>query len=213
MNKNIIIAILIVVIIAVVAIFAFHPGSGDGKINTQINFLSESSLQNGDQIQIELKDVQGNAIANEVVNFTYEANGQQELYSVLTNDQGQAYLVLSNEDVGDHQVNVSYGGNDKYNPCTATQTITIQEGESQVSQTTEINSTASTIAHDNSTGTGTSSNSSSGSSDASEPLYYDSETGNSYNKEGIIVGGQNDGYSMDYIKNHPQQVDEDGNLV
>ena len=213
MNRNIILAILIVVVIAVVGIFVFNPGSGDAKLNTQINFLSESTLQNGDQIQIELKDVQGNAIANEVVNFTYSANGQQEKYSVLTNDQGQAFLVLSNEDAGDHQVTVSFDGNDKYNPCSASQTITIVDGESQSADTTEVNSTASTIAYDNSTSSGTGSSNSTGSSSSSEPLYYDSETGNSYNKEGIIVGGQNDGYSLDYIKNNPQQVDEDGNLV
>lgn len=210
MNKNIIIAILIVIIIAVVGIFVFHPGSADGKLNTQINFLSESSLQNGDQIQIELKDAQGNAVANQVVNFTYEANGIQENYSVLTNDVGQAFLVLSNENVGDHQVTVSYGGNDKYNPCTATQTITIKEGETASAPTTEVNSTASTIAHDNSSST---SSSNSSSSSNSKPLYYDYETGDYYDDDGIIVGGQNDGYSIDYIKNNPQQVDEDGNLV
>ena len=212
MNKNIIIAILIVIIVAIVATFAL-TGSHDDKMNTQINFLSESALQNGDSIQIELKDAQGNALANEVVNFTYEANGQQEVYSVLTNNEGQAYLVLSNEDVGDHQVTVSYAGNDKYNPCTASQTITIEDGETDYEDTTEVNSTASTIAYDNSTSSDTAANSSDYDySDASEPLYYDYETGNSYDSNGIIVGGQNDGYILDYIKNNPQKVDEDGNL-
>ena len=144
------------------------------------------------------------------MNFTYEANGIQGNYSVLTNDVGQAFLVLSNENAGDHQVTVSYGGNDKYNPCTATQTITIKEGETTSAPTTEVNSTASTIAHDNSSGTGSSNSSSSSNS---KPLYYNHETGDYYDEDGIIVGGQNDGYSIDYIKNNPQQVDEEGNLV
>ncbi|MBE6499579.1 MAG: type IV pilin [Methanobrevibacter thaueri] len=77
MNKNIIIVALIIIIIAIVSIFVFNLGN-TGKMNTQINFLSESTLQNGNQIQIELKDAQGNPIANEVINFTYDANGHQE---------------------------------------------------------------------------------------------------------------------------------------
>lgn len=49
MNKNIIIAILIVVVIAVVGAFVFSQHQAtDDKINTQINFLSETTLQNGD---------------------------------------------------------------------------------------------------------------------------------------------------------------------
>ena len=47
MNKNIIIAILAIVIIAAAAFMFFgHPA--DGKVNTQINFVSGTSLQNGD---------------------------------------------------------------------------------------------------------------------------------------------------------------------
>jgi hypothetical protein len=39
MNKNIIIAILVVIIIAAVAAFVFtQPATTDGKLNTQINF-------------------------------------------------------------------------------------------------------------------------------------------------------------------------------
>lgn len=72
MNKNIIIAILVVIIIAVVGFAVFGSGMGNGKTNMQINFLSENTLQNGEQIQIELKDTQGNALANEIVNFTYQ---------------------------------------------------------------------------------------------------------------------------------------------
>jgi len=207
MNKNIIIAILIVVIIAIVGIFVLNPGSGDGKINTQINFLSESSLQNGEQIQIELKDAQGNALANEIVNFTYQANGQDEKYSVVTNNEGKAFLTLSNEDAGDHQVTVSYDGNDKYNPCTATQTITIADGESASAGTTDVNSTASTIAYDSSAGSNSTS-----SSGYSSQYYYDRETGSTYDANGKIVGGQNDGMSLDYLKTHQQGVDEKGSL-
>ncbi|MBP3791756.1 MAG: Ig-like domain-containing protein [Methanobrevibacter sp.] len=216
MNKNIIIAILIIIIIAVVGIFVFHPGATteDGKLNTQINFLSQSNLKNGDQIQIELKDAQGNTLANQVVNFTYQANGQDEKYSVVTDNQGKAFLVLSNEDAGQHQVNVSYAGDAKYNPCTASQTITIEEGESSSTESTPTNSTASTIAHDNRTSSSSSgSSSSSSSSGSSHTYYYDYETGDTYDENGIIVSGQNEGASIYDVRNNPPVVDEDGYLI
>lgn len=203
MNKNVIIAILVIIILAVVGFSVFGSGFGNGKTNTQINFLSESTLQNGDQIQVQLTDAQGNALANEIVNFSYQANGVEEKYSVITNAEGKAYLALSNEDVGDHQVTVSYGGNDKYNPCSATQTITITDGESSAAETTDTNSTASTIAYDNGTG-------SSGS--GSGQYYYDSNTGNTYDSNGVIVNGQNQGMNINEEKNVQPGIDENGSL-
>ena len=216
---GLIIAILIIIIIAVVGIFVFHPGATteDGKLNTQINFLSQSNLKNGDQIQIELKDAQGNALANQVVNFTYQANGQDEKYSVVTNNEGKAFLVLSNEETGQHQVNVSYAGDAKYNPCTASQTITIEEGESSSTESTPTNSTANTIAQDSSTSSSSSgsssSSSSSSSSGSSHTYYYDYETGDTYDENGIIVSGQNEGASIYDVRNNQPVVDEDGYLI
>lgn len=202
MNKNVIIAILIIIIVAVVGLSIFGSGFGNGKTNTQINFLNEATLQNGDQIQIELKDAQGNALANEIVNFSYQANGVEEKYSVITNAEGKAYLALSNEEAGDHQVTVSYGGNDKYNPCSATQTIKITEGES-TSAATDTNSTASTIAYDNS---------SSSSGSGSGQYYYDKNTGNTYDSNGVIVNGQNEGMNINEEKNLQPGIDENGSL-
>jgi len=209
MNRNIIIAILVIIIVAILG-FSLFGGFGNGKANTQINFLNDANLQNGEQIQIELKDAQGNALANEIVNFTYQANGYDEVYSVVTNAEGKAFLTLSGEDAGDHQVTVSYGGSDKYNPCTATQTITLGSGDSTSStETTDTNSTASTVAYDSNASSGSSS---SGSSSSSQQYYYDRETGDTYDSNGIIVSGQNEGMSIDYIRNNPQQV-ENGSLV
>ena len=64
MNKNIIIAILIVVIIALIAVFAFQPTNR--KVNTEIKFIGESTLKNGGQIQIELSDAQGNKLSGQL---------------------------------------------------------------------------------------------------------------------------------------------------
>lgn len=200
MNKNIIIAILIVVIIALVAIFAFNPN--DGKINTEIKFIGESTLKNGDEIQIELKDANGNALADQLVNFTYTANGNDEKYSVYTDNEGKAFLVLENEPAGEHQVVASFNGTDKLNPCNATLKIKIVEG-AEDTPNTQQNSTASTIANDGSNTTSTS----------TTQLFYDAELNVYYDANGIVRGGQSDGFSIYYLRNHRPAVDADGNLV
>jgi len=72
MNRNIIIAILAIIIIAVAGGIAFAQTSAaaDGnKQNTQINFLSNSHLKNGEMVQFELKDSQGKAIADQRLNY------------------------------------------------------------------------------------------------------------------------------------------------
>lgn len=73
MNKNIIIAILAIIIIAAGGIaFAQTSAAADGnKQNTQINFLSNSHLKNGEMVQFELKDSQGKAIANQRINHFF----------------------------------------------------------------------------------------------------------------------------------------------
>lgn len=73
MNRNIIIAILAIIIIAVAGGVAFAQTSAAAdanKQNTQINFLTNSHLKNGDIVQFELKDAQGKAIADQRINIT-----------------------------------------------------------------------------------------------------------------------------------------------
>ena len=149
----------------------------------------------------------GNAVANALVNFTYVANGQEEKYSVYTNNEGKASLILNNEDPGEHQVTAAFGGNEKLNPCSAQQKITIKEGTSTANTTANsgVNSTTSTIAYEGGNQTNTTQH--------QVPLNYDPETGNLYDNNGIIVGGQNDGQSLEYIKNNRPVIDEDGSLV
>ena len=61
MNKNIIIAVLIIIIVAVIGAFVFSQPqtTTDGKLNTQIKILTDSKLKNGDPLEFELKDLQG----------------------------------------------------------------------------------------------------------------------------------------------------------
>lgn len=232
MNKNIIIAILVVVIVAILGIFLFsHPATNDGKLNTQINFLSEDTLQNGETIIFELKDSSGAAIVGEPINISYVANGVPEKYSILTDTEGKGYLVLSGEEPGSYEVTVTYGGNDKCNPCSAQKTITIVEETSSDEETepveqeeTESNSTANTVMYNeasSSDSTSEDSSSSSSGSNAAEdptkeyvsPLYYDEELGVYYDDFGTIHGGDMDGNEIQLLRDLHENpnTDEEGN--
>ena len=222
MNKNIIIAILIVVIIAVVGAFVFSQPQAqttDGKINTQINFLSGTTLKNGDQVQFELKDTQGAAIAGQTVVISYDdGSGNIQKYTINTDQNGKGYLTISGEDSGSYTVTVDFAGNDKYNGCSAKQTITIEEGTSDAQETVEQNATANTIMYNNDTSSSSSDSSSSdgsGTTSSSSQSYYDADLNVYYNSEGVVIGGQSAGSSIWDLRqeyNNPDMIDEDGNL-
>ena len=200
MNKKITLLLLSIFIVAVAVGAAV---AAEAKTNTEIKMLSEKTLKNGDAIQFQLKDAQGKAIASQKVNISFEANGKLENYSVITDKDGKFYLVLKNEELGDHKVIVNYHGNDKYNPSKLEETIKIVEGESNT-QKTDANSTASTIRYDNTT----TNNSTNGGSD--EILYYDAQYNFYYNQWGIIVGGQNDGADAEEIATFYKEQEDKG---
>ncbi|WP_407391958.1 Ig-like domain-containing protein [Methanobrevibacter sp.] len=195
MDKKIIIALIVIVLIALGGILAFSNGI---KSDTQINFLSNSTLNNGDQIQFELKDAQGNVLANQEVTITFGANGENQNYTIVTDSEGKGGLLLENEEYGSYNITVTYAGDDKHNGCSASQTVTV--GEVYSESTDSYSDTPSQSSSDTS-------------SDSSSDLNYDSELNVYYDSDGKIVGGQNDGASYDYIKNNPPEVDEEGNLV
>ena len=185
MNKKIILFVLGVFIVA------FAAGSvlaADAKENSEIKMLSEKTLKNGDDIELQLVDAQGNPIASQKLNLSFEANGEFENYSVITDKDGKAYLVLFNEELGVHKFIANYTGSEKYNPCKLEENITIVEGTS-TSESTESNSTASTVQYDNSTAN----NSTANNSTDNETLFYCAEYNFYYNSDGVIVGGQSDG--------------------
>ena len=216
MNKNIIIAILIIIIIAVVGVFVFSQQhhAPDGKINTQINFLSQTTLKNGDQVQFELKDAQGAVITGQTVTISYDdGSGNVQNYTVNTDQNGKGYLTISGENAGKYTVTVSFAGNSKYNACTAKQTITIEDGTSDAKETVSENSTANTIMYNNNNGS--SSSSSADSSGSSSQSYYDADLNVYYDSNGKVIGGQDPGASIYELReryNNPDMIDEDGNL-
>ena len=208
MNKNIILVVLIIIVLAVLGGIIFTQLNSN--VDTQINFISSNALNSGDNVTFELKDAQGNVLANEQVTILYEKDGQNQTFTVTTDNNGRGYLTLGAEETGTHQVTVNFAGHDKYNPSNATQVITIGEASSDSSQDSSQDSSSASTSSDSST---QASNSTSSSSGSQSNLHYDSELNVQYDDNGVIRGGQSDGQSYQELKNNPPEVDEDGNLV
>lgn len=191
MSKKLIIAVIIILIIAVVAVFALTQGSA--KADTQINFLSQNALKNGDQVQFVLTDAQGNPIANQEVTISYESNGEVQNYTVTTDNEGKGGLLLSDQPTGEHKMSVSFNGNDQYNACVGEFAFIIEEGTSDASVDTS-SSTAGTSTATNSSSAGSNGNN-------NNNIYTDSD--------GVIHGGQNDGLPSDSVDEQQNPEDFD----
>lgn len=204
MNRKIIIALIVIFLIILAGIITF--AQTNVKTDTQINFLSNASLKNGDYVEFQLLDAQGNVLQNQNISISFGANGKTEQYSIITDAEGKGALLINNEELGNYNVNVSYAGDDRHNACSASQNITIGDGSFESS---EYTSSGSTGDYSNAA----SSSDSYASSQSSSGLYYDSELNVKYDSNGKIVGGQNDGANYEDVKNNPPQVDSEGNLV
>lgn len=197
MNKNLIIAILVIVIVGIAAFMVFsHPGTTGNKVNTQMNMLSAASLQNGDQIEFQLKDDKGNLLSGQMVELQFsDGAGNNETFKVITDTNGKGYLVLEDESAGSHDFTATYAGNGNYSGSTLKETITITSGDSDSNADDSYNSsTANSDTPTNSSSNSTDSNS------TDNTLNYDKESGLYYDSNGIVQGGQCDGMSIDDIR-------------
>ena len=192
MDRKIIIALIIIVLIALVGLLSFSTGI---KTDSQINFLSGSNLKNGNQIEFELVDAQGNALSNQEIKITFRGVNETQNFTITTDDNGKGSLILKDEKSGNYTVSVSYDGDDKHNGCSANQKITIKDGTSE-------NSTANYTTDESSTRYT--------SGDSSYSSTY-SDSSQSSDDSDIIQSGQNAGISREYLETHQQRV-VDGSL-
>ena len=185
MNKNIIIAILVVIIIAIGAAFLLTQNvSTNGKMNTQINIINNETFQNGEHVHIELKDAQGAALSGKTINISF--NNQK--YSATTDQNGICYLTILDVDSGKYDLEASFGGDDKYNDCNAKATITV-DAETAADNPAEETSTVAT--------TSTSQNDNSNNGQNSHPgCTYNADLGVWVNADGIVVDINTNGEKM-----------------
>ena len=112
-SRNLLIVAILIIIVVLVAIFAFvlPHGNDDGKVATEINFLSPQNLKNGEAVEFQLKDTHGNVIAKDNITIKFEENGQNQTYSIVTDEEGKGSLVLNNENPGTYNVYVFTASN------------------------------------------------------------------------------------------------------
>lgn len=105
--KTIGIAIVVVLIIAVGA-FMFIQSNAH---NTQVEVISNSTLKNGDNVQIVLKDEYRNVYPGEVVYIKILGDdGWGNTYEVTTDNEGEAAVTLATYDNGNYTIHTNYNG-------------------------------------------------------------------------------------------------------
>jgi hypothetical protein len=144
-NKNIIIILVVILIIILAAIgFAFLNPT-NAKEPTKVKITSNKTLHEGDNLSVQLTDLNKTPLSKEVVNITVtDSKGKVVVDDVVkTNSKGKAKLDLDLKK-GKYTVNVTYGGNENYTGCNTTQKLKIDEEEKAVENTQESSQTADT---------------------------------------------------------------------
>ena len=127
-NKIILGLVIIFIIMIIAGFFILNPSVA--KTDSKVIVTSNSTLNDGDTLSIYLSDLNNTPISNQTVNITIiDANGAQNRQVVTTDANGNGNLQLNGLTAGNYNITVSYGGNNKFNPCNTTQKLTMKEKE------------------------------------------------------------------------------------
>lgn len=106
-SRMILIAVIAIVIVAV-ASFAFISANSH---NTKINVVSNSTLKNGDFVEMVLTDDYRNVYPGEVIDIKIlDDSGWATKYQATTDDNGKAAVELVALDNGNYTVHCNYNG-------------------------------------------------------------------------------------------------------
>ena len=139
-NKNIIIILVVIIIILAAAIGFTMFNPTHTKQPTKINITSKNTLTEGDNLTLQLTDLNKTALSKQKVNVTVkDSKGKVVLNkTVKTNSKGKAKLDLDLKK-GKYAVNVTYSGNENYTGNSTTQNLTIKE---EVKETVSVSSSS-----------------------------------------------------------------------
>ncbi|WP_405306619.1 hypothetical protein [Methanobrevibacter sp.] len=108
MNSKTIITLVIIILIIVIGGFFFIQSNSH---NTKVDVISNSSLKNGDMVQIVLTDEYRNVYPGEQVHIKIlDDSGWGNNYDVVTDDSGEASIVLSTYNNGNYTIHTNYNG-------------------------------------------------------------------------------------------------------
>ena len=106
-TKNIVIVVIVILIIVVGAFFFIQANSH----NTKVEVISNSTLKNGDMVQVVLNDEYRNVYPGEHIHIKIlDDSGWANNYDVVTDEEGEASVVLSTFENGNYTIHTNYNG-------------------------------------------------------------------------------------------------------
>ena len=143
-SKNIIIVLIVIIVIlaVMIGITVLHPF--DSKEPSKVKITSNKTLTEGDNLTLQLTDLNKTALSKQKVNVTVkDSKGKVVLNkTVKTNDKGKAKLDPELKK-GKYNVTVSYSGNENYTGNNTIQNLTIKEKVVKAQQTSSSSNSES----------------------------------------------------------------------
>jgi len=126
MNFKGIVTIIVILLIIAVGAFMFIQANSH---NTHVEVVSNSTLKNGDSVQVVLKDDYRNVYPNEEVHIKILGDdGWGNNYDVVTDNEGEASVVLSTYENGNYTIHTNYNGTLFNKPYHGVDSLVIDDG-------------------------------------------------------------------------------------
>ena len=126
MNLKAIVTVVIIILIILFGGFLFVQGNSH---NTKVAVISNSTLKNGDAVQIVLTDEYRNVYPGEPVHIKIlDDSGWANNYDVVTDNSGEASVVLSTYENGNYTVHSIYNGTLFNKPYHGVDELVIDDG-------------------------------------------------------------------------------------
>jgi hypothetical protein len=120
--------LIVVIVILIVAIGAFMYIQANSH-NTRVDVISNSTLKNGDVVQILLHDEYRNVYPGEEVHIKIlDDSGWANNYDVTTDDEGEASIVLQTYENGNYTIHTNYNGTMFNKPYHGVDALQINDG-------------------------------------------------------------------------------------
>ncbi len=118
-TKNIVIAVIVILIIAVGAFAYISISTQETKVEIETN----DTIQNGDIITVQLKDLYRNGIPNQVIDLKIlDDSGWAHNYNATTDDTGSGQIQILGLENGNYTAHAKFNG-----------TLFLKESKNQVS--------------------------------------------------------------------------------
>lgn len=125
-RNHLIIAAVVVILLVAVGSFMYISANSH---NTKVVVLSNSTLQNGDFVTVQLTDEYRNVYPNEIIDIKIlDDSGWAHKYQVTTDNEGQGSTELVALENGNYTVHCNYNGTLFNKESNSVTQLTIDDG-------------------------------------------------------------------------------------